>query len=46
MRERVIEARHGSAGVRRALGPGESEGGVAPFGRRIVGHVWAPHVIQ
>ena len=28
-----------------ALGPGESEGGVAPFARRAGGHVGAPHFV-
>jgi len=39
-----FEERHGFAGVLRALGPGEREGGVAPFAWESGGHVGAPHV--
>jgi len=41
----VSRSAPGSPGQLRASGPGESEGGVAPFARRAGGHVGAPHGI-
>ena len=38
---RVIEGRLGFAGEPRALGPGECEGGIAPFVQTIGGHIGA-----
>ena len=39
----TVEAGRGSAADRRTRGPGEQEGGVAPFSRATEGHVGAPH---
>ena len=41
----VSRSAPGSPGQLRASGPGESEGGVAPFARRAGGHVGVPHGI-
>jgi hypothetical protein len=41
-----LEERPGFAGVLRGSGPGEREGGVAPFARRAGGHVVAPHAVD